>query len=115
MDSTMKSNVTVGPPVDLLAYGIDELEITRHRRFGADDADLQKIRNRWEQALRQAVLKLPELRFRKKPAAGPAPAEETIQLVAAPQLPEPLAELQAQPQSATPASTPPPKAGSQPR
>ena len=33
MDSTMKSNVTVGPPVDLLAYSSDELEITRHRRF----------------------------------------------------------------------------------
>jgi putative proteasome-type protease len=115
MDSTMKSNVTVGPPVDLLAYGIDELEITRHRRFGADDPDLQKIRNRWEQALRQAVLKLPELRFRKRPAAGPAPAEETIQLVEAPPQPEPLAELQAQPQSTTPAATPRPKAGSQQR
>src|SRR4051794_20195571 len=81
MDSTMKSNVTVGPPVDLLAYGADELEITRHRRFGADDADLHKIRVRWEQALRQSILKLPEVRFRKKPAAGPAPAEESIQLV----------------------------------
>src|SRR4051812_17636625 len=80
MDSTMKSNVTVGAPIDLLAYNADEFEITRHRRFGADDADLHKIRVRWEQALRQAVLRLPELRFRKKPSAGPAPAEETIQL-----------------------------------
>src|SRR5215217_3255531 len=75
MDSTMKSNVTVGPPVDLLAYSADELEITRHRRFGADDADLAKIRVRWEQALRGAVL-----RFRRKPAAGPS-QEESIQLV----------------------------------
>ena len=116
MDSTMKSNVTVGPPMDLLAYGIDELEITRHRRFGADDADLQKIRNRWEQALRQAVLKLPELRFRKRPAAGPAPAEETIQLVESPPNPDAVAELQAQPQSATPpAAAPTSRAGSQPR
>ena len=29
LDSTMRSNVTVGPPVDLLAYEVDELEITR--------------------------------------------------------------------------------------
>jgi len=81
MDSTMKSNVTVGPPVDLLAYSIDELEITRHRRFGADDPDLQKIRVRWEQALRQAVSRLPELRFRSFTHTGQSPRPESIQLV----------------------------------
>ena len=27
----MRSNVTVGPPIDLLAYGVDELEVTRRR------------------------------------------------------------------------------------
>ena len=51
MDSTMKSNVTVGPPVDLLAYSVDELDITRHRRFPDDDPDLIKIRTRWETSL----------------------------------------------------------------
>ena len=81
IDSTMKSNVTVGPPVDLLAYYADELEVTRHRRFGADDADLNKIRVRWEQALRKAVLGLPEVRFRRLPGAGQQPRAETIQLV----------------------------------
>ena len=74
LDSTMRSNVTVGPPIDLLAYPNDELDLTRHRRFGADDADLNKIRTRWEQALRQAVLRLPDIRFR--PAV-----DETIELV----------------------------------
>lgn len=63
MDSTMKSNVTVGPPVDLLAYPNDELAFHNVRRFGADDPDLAKIRARWEGALRQAVLKLPGIRF----------------------------------------------------
>src|SRR4029077_13860191 len=53
LDSTMRSNVTVGPPIDLLAYSVDELEVSRQRRFGIDDADLVKIRTRWEQALRQ--------------------------------------------------------------
>jgi putative proteasome-type protease len=33
LDSTMRSNVTVGPPIDLMVYGRDELQITRHRRF----------------------------------------------------------------------------------
>ncbi|HEX8912389.1 MAG TPA: hypothetical protein VF796_08510, partial [Humisphaera sp.] len=81
MDSTMKSNVTVGPPIDLLVYVTDELDVTRHRRFSSDDSDLQKIRVRWEQALRQAVLKLPDVRFKRKAGAAQQPQDETIQLV----------------------------------
>ena len=42
LDSTMKSNVTVGPPVDLLAYETDQLRITHYRRFEMEDADLDK-------------------------------------------------------------------------
>lgn len=86
LDSTMKSNVTVGPPIDLLAYPVDELNVTRQRRFAADDPDLAKIRNRWEQALRQAILRLPEVRFRPGGAktAAAAQGEESIQLVEPP-------------------------------
>jgi len=79
LDSTMKSNVTVGPPIDLLAYSADELNITRQRRFTGDDPDLMKIRVRWQQALRQAVLRLPDVRFQAK--AGGGSKEQTIQLV----------------------------------
>jgi putative proteasome-type protease len=67
----MRSNVTVGPPVDLLAYRVDELEITRQRRFAASDPDLVKIGVRWQQALRQAVARLPEIRFRVSRDTGP--------------------------------------------
>ncbi len=83
LDSTMRSNVTVGPPIDLLAYGVDELEVTRRRRFASGDPDLVKIGIRWEQALRQAVGRLPQIRFRAGRAAGQpqSPQEETIQLV----------------------------------
>jgi putative proteasome-type protease len=81
LDSTMKSNVTVGPPIDLLVYATDELDITRHRRFLNDDADLNKIRIRWEQALRKAVAGLPDLRFKRRQGAGTQPQEDTIQLV----------------------------------
>jgi putative proteasome-type protease len=64
LDSTMRSNVTVGPPIDLLVYGRDELRVTRHRRLDADDADLKGIRAQWEQALRKAVFELPAIPFR---------------------------------------------------
>ena len=98
MDSTMKSNVTVGPPVDLMAYPVDELNLTRHRRFMPDDADLAKIRSRWEQALRQAVAKLPDLRFSVRPGGR---EDESIQLVDRASA-EGLAEGQTQSGSRTP-------------
>jgi putative proteasome-type protease len=85
IDSTMKSNVTVGPPIDLLAYSTDELDVLRQRRFGIDDPDFLKIRTRWEQVLRQAVSRLPDIRFRQTPASGKASsAEETIQIIEKP-------------------------------
>jgi putative proteasome-type protease len=98
LDSTMRSNVTVGPPIDLLAYGADELEITRQRRFASSDPDLVKLGARWEQALRHAVARLPEIRFRVRAAADQpqSPLEETIQLVEPPTPSEGGAEPQAQ-------------------
>ena len=98
LDSTMRSNVTVGPPIDLLAYGVDELEITRLRRFPASDPDLIKIGTRWEQALRQAVGRLPQIRFRARRPVGPSqmPSEETIELVEPAPADSASAELQPQ-------------------
>jgi putative proteasome-type protease len=81
LDSTMKSNVTVGPPIDLLAYNVDSLQITHQRRFMGDDPDLNKIRTRWEQALRQAVQRLPAIRFRVGPEKTATPGDESIELV----------------------------------
>ena len=63
IDSTMRSNMTVGPPIDLVAYGIGELDLRRHYRFAATDPQLVAIRSLWEQSLRQAVHSLPAIRF----------------------------------------------------
>jgi len=84
LDSTMKSNVTVGPPIDMIAYTTDSLRITHQRRFNADDPDLTKMRTRWEQSLRQAVQRLPGIRFRVAPESIPGETsqrsdEETIE------------------------------------
>jgi putative proteasome-type protease len=91
LDSTMRSNVTVGPPIDLLAYGVDELTITRQRRFTATDPDLVKIGVRWQQALRQAVARLPQVRFRVGVAAGPQSADDESILLVEPSPSEPSA------------------------
>ncbi|MFM8734817.1 MAG: peptidase [Pirellulales bacterium] len=68
LDSTMRSNVSVGPPIDLLVYANDDFSVRRYRRLGATDAELVEIRTRWEQELRQAIRSLPEIAFEPEPA-----------------------------------------------
>jgi Predicted proteasome-type protease len=63
LDSTMRSNVTVGPPIDLLLYSANELKFSRIRRFAAEDPDLRFIQVQWEQALRKAAHDLPDVKF----------------------------------------------------
>jgi putative proteasome-type protease len=63
LDATMRSNVTVGPPFDLLLYKRNTLQIERYRRISAHDPDLALIHSSWEQSLRRAVEKLPDIDF----------------------------------------------------
>lgn len=62
-DATMRSNVTVGPPIELLQYRNDSLRFDQYRRFSAHDAELDLIHARWEQALRRVVDDLPSIQF----------------------------------------------------
>ncbi len=64
MDATMRSNVTVGPPVELVQYRRGELRFDNYRRFASGDAELDLIHARWEQALRRVVEDLPSIQFR---------------------------------------------------
>ncbi len=70
LDSTMRSNVTVGPPLDLAVYAADELQLPRHRRFDVGDADLKTVQVQWEQILRKGVHELPAVRFDEVKALG---------------------------------------------
>jgi putative proteasome-type protease len=70
IDSTMRSNVTVGPPIDLALYAAGELDLKRIRRFAAEDPDLRAIHLQWEQALRKAVHDLPDVRFAEGAGRG---------------------------------------------
>lgn len=63
LDSTMRSNMTVGPPIDLLLYRDGDLAIRQHCRFLADDPQLADIRSHWEHELRRAIQALPPIRF----------------------------------------------------
>jgi putative proteasome-type protease len=67
MDATVRSNVTVGPPIELLLYRKNSFEISSYRRFSATDQDLNLIHTCWEQSLRRAVEQLPDIEYRHPP------------------------------------------------
>jgi putative proteasome-type protease len=52
MDSTLRSNLSVGPPIDLLVYVRDEARVRIRKRIGEDDAYFRMIREGWSSALR---------------------------------------------------------------
>jgi putative proteasome-type protease len=59
MDSTLRSNLTVGLPIDLLVCRADTLEVTLRRRITEDDPYFRSIHDGWSNALREAYLELP--------------------------------------------------------
>jgi len=62
-DATMRSNVTVGPPIEILLYSNNALEFDEYRCFEADDPQLSSIHSQWEHSLRNAVEALPKIEF----------------------------------------------------
>jgi putative proteasome-type protease len=62
-DATMRSNVTVGPPIEMLLYRANSLEFGQYRCFEADDPQLAAIHREWERSLRGAVEALPAIQF----------------------------------------------------
>jgi putative proteasome-type protease len=59
MDSTLRSNLTVGLPVDLLVYRRDELKLEVRRRITDTDPYFRDLRDRWSTALREAYRAIP--------------------------------------------------------
>ncbi len=58
-DSTMRSNLSVGPPLDLLLYRRDSFTASLRQRLVEDDPYLQTIRREWNETLRRGVRELP--------------------------------------------------------
>ena len=61
-DSTVKSNLSVGLPLDLLFYERDTFEVTYRRRIGSDDAYYREISEGWSDALKSAFKSLPDFK-----------------------------------------------------
>jgi putative proteasome-type protease len=54
-DSTIRSNLSVGMPIDMVVYNTDNLSIDRVRRIEQDDPYFRSISAKWSEALRTAV------------------------------------------------------------
>jgi putative proteasome-type protease len=59
MDSTIRSNLTVGLPLDLVIVRRDEYRIASHVDIGPENRYFQMIRGAWGEALREAFSELP--------------------------------------------------------
>jgi len=62
-DSTMRSNLSVGMPIDLICYERDSLEVRRRCKFDDGDAYFTALSLEWREGLRQVFRQLPELRW----------------------------------------------------
>ncbi len=59
MDSTMKSNLSVGLPLDLLCYEKDALQVQRRTLIDGKDPYFASLRERWGEQLRKVFNELP--------------------------------------------------------
>ncbi len=59
MDSTLRSNLSVGMPLDLCVIGRDALAVTIERRIDAGDKDFLAMSEAWSAGLRDSFLKVP--------------------------------------------------------
>ncbi|CAB3748495.1 proteasome-type protease [Paraburkholderia humisilvae] len=60
MDSTLRSNLSVGLPLDLLVYQKDTLRVTRFVTITHDNAYYQMIHRTWGERLRQVFGEIPD-------------------------------------------------------
>jgi len=62
-DSTMRSNLSVGMPIDLLSYERDSLQVTMRQRFKEGDPYFTALSQKWVEGIRRAFTELPGLNW----------------------------------------------------
>jgi putative proteasome-type protease len=65
MDSTMRSNATVGPPIELRIYSGASLRLEKPLVLEEDNPYLAQLRQSWQEGLQQAFENLPSLPFNR--------------------------------------------------
>ena len=66
MDSTIKSNATVGPPIEVLVYEKDSFRTDHYIKLEEDDSYLYEIKDAWNNALKKAFSQLPPFHWEQR-------------------------------------------------
>lgn len=74
LDATMKSNVSVGPPIDILCYRTDALQANMRTRLLEDDPYLEEIGQKWQDGIVKLVRDMPAAKFGNATSVGFATA-----------------------------------------
>jgi putative proteasome-type protease len=61
--STLRSNLSVGLPIDLLVYERDSLDVRHQRRIEAEDEYFRKLSSVWSEALGSAFANIEEFKM----------------------------------------------------
>jgi len=77
MDSTLRSNISVGLPLDLLVYEADQLRVTKFVQIDHENEYMKMIRTTWGSRLRQVFQEIPDPTWRDGPPSPKAPSLET--------------------------------------
>ena len=51
MDSTLKSDLTVGPPIDFVVYKKDEYKIASQKCLNLNDQEFSKVSKEWSEGI----------------------------------------------------------------
>lgn len=65
-DSTIRSNLSVGLPIDLLCYERDRLQVDIRRSIDQQDPYFREIKRQWAEGLRETFARLPDPCWGKK-------------------------------------------------
>jgi putative proteasome-type protease len=66
INSTIRSNLTVGPPVELLIYSANALDAGRRLLFSEDHPYFRALNDAWNEGLRQALNNLPPFEWEQQ-------------------------------------------------
>jgi putative proteasome-type protease len=66
-DSTMRSNLSVGMPIDLICYARDSLDVRMRRRLEPGDAYFTALGRQWSEGTREVFRRLTELDWSDPP------------------------------------------------
>ena len=65
LDSTMRSDLTVGPPIDLVVFKKDEINLNFQEQLKLDSPFFKELSDIWAEQIDKGVRKLPKFHWEK--------------------------------------------------